>query len=94
MHPVTLYYLQLLGPWQGSRCRTGGSRFALAVPGPGNFKRVNDSLGHLAGDQVLQQVAAFLKAHIRDWDVLCRWGGEEFLVLLKGADLASAASIA
>ncbi|MFH1035810.1 MAG: sensor domain-containing diguanylate cyclase [Pseudomonadota bacterium] len=59
-----------------------------------HFKDVNDRHGHLVGDRVLQQMAAFLKTHIREWDVLCRWGGEEFLILLKGADLAQAREIA
>ncbi len=50
-----------------------------------HFKKVNDEHGHLAGDEVLKKVATMVKSRIRGWDLLCRWGGEEFLVLLKGA---------
>ena len=49
-----------------------------------HFKKVNDTYGHAAGDKVLQEVAAILKHTVREADLVCRWGGEEFVVLLRG----------
>ena len=55
-----------------------------------NFKRINDTLGHAAGDQVLQLVARHAVLALRETDVLARWGGEEFLLLLPDTSLADA----
>jgi diguanylate cyclase (GGDEF)-like protein len=55
-----------------------------------HFKKVNDSFGHPTGDAVLREIAAFLSEQTRRTDLLCRWGGEEFLLLMTHADLASA----
>lgn len=59
-----------------------------------HFKRVNDTFGHNAGDAVLTHVARQMRSSVRDSDRLYRWGGEEFLVVLPGADLDQAAMVA
>lgn len=58
------------------------------------FKTVNDGHGHLAGDAVLMQAARLISAGLRDADLVCRWGGEEFLVVLKQVDQAKAFAVA
>jgi diguanylate cyclase (GGDEF)-like protein len=59
-----------------------------------HFKRVNDSRGHLAGDAVLKDVAYLIRKELRAFDLAYRLGGEEFVVLLPGADLAQSAAVA
>jgi diguanylate cyclase (GGDEF)-like protein len=51
------------------------------------FKRFNDSYGHIAGDALLRAVGGFLSSHIRRNDVACRYGGEEFALILLNASL-------
>ena len=48
-----------------------------------HFKQVNDKYGHLTGDAVLKHLAALITTRLRKTDIICRWGGEEFLFLLK-----------
>ena len=59
-----------------------------------HFKRVNDQHGHAAGDQVLKQVATLLTSLMRMGDVVARFGGEEFVVVLPGTDARDAATLA
>jgi len=59
-----------------------------------NFKDINDTHGHEAGDRALQAVAELLLGHLRSYDGLGRWGGEEFLMLLPGTRLAEACAVA
>lgn len=58
------------------------------------FKSINDRLGHDAGDEVLREVAARLRQSVRGVDLVCRQGGEEFLVMMPETDMAVAAMIA
>jgi diguanylate cyclase (GGDEF)-like protein len=68
--------------------------FAVVALDIDHFKRVNDSYGHAAGDQVIIQLAQLMRSCSRDADVLCRSGGEEFLMLLPNAGPAAALKIA
>lgn len=59
-----------------------------------HFKMINDDFGHLKGDSVLQQTCEALNHQIRESDILCRWGGEEFVVLLPNTPVHNAAHVA
>lgn len=71
-----------------------GLSHALLLCDLDHFKRVNDQLGHAAGDAVLQEVAYTMRAVLRAGDSIYRVGGEEILVILPGADRADAIEIA
>ncbi len=58
------------------------------------FKRVNDTYGHLTGDKVISHVAAVLQDEVRPKDIVCRFGGEEFVIFLADADHGAGAVMA
>ena len=58
-----------------------------------NFKSLNDTFGHQEGDAALQKLAEIISESIREKDIACRYGGDEFLILLEGATSAAAAAI-
>ncbi|BCO08353.1 hypothetical protein GF1_07290 [Desulfolithobacter dissulfuricans] len=72
------------------RARRHNHPLTLAALDLDHFKEVNDSMGHLMGDRVLQQVAAVLQKEIRATDLLARMGGDEFLLVLSDTDIESA----
>lgn len=64
--------------------------FALLFVDLDGFKKINDSIGHKAGDQILRQTSVRLKQHSSNTQLLCRWGGDEFLIVLDDTDEVSA----
>ena len=77
------HMLEVLDQHQKRLIRSGHHRFCLALLDIDFFKRINDTHGHGVGDEVLREFAATLQRALRDTDVLARWGGEEFLVLIN-----------
>jgi diguanylate cyclase (GGDEF)-like protein len=69
-----------------SRAERGHAPLAVVMADIDHFKRVNDTHGHSAGDEVLKELAQRFRAQARDIDVVARYGGEEFLFLLPGTD--------
>ena len=76
------------------RTMRGKAPLACLLIDVDHFKRINDNYGHQAGDNVLRQVAAVLRQHLRGQDVLARYGGEEFVALLSAAPRERAEVIA
>lgn len=73
--------------------RTNGP-LSIALFDIDDFKQVNDSKGHVYGDQVLVDIAEIINKNIRDTDLAGRYGGEEFMVIFANADLVTASNIA
>ena len=71
-----------------------GGSYALVQVDMDHFKRLNDNLGHPAGDAALRSLVQLLKPCLREVDALARMGGEEFCVLLHGTDATGAALVA
>ncbi|GAB4177409.1 MAG: sensor domain-containing diguanylate cyclase [Thalassobaculales bacterium] len=74
--------------------RRGGPAFAVLLFDVDHFKEVNDRLGHLRGDMAIRRVAQAMLGHLRKGDTICRWGGEELIVLARTASIGAACEIA
>lgn len=79
-------YLNETLPREIRRARRDGTSLAVALLDLDHFKTFNDSYGHGAGDLVLKEVGAFLNRSLRAGDIACRYGGEEFLLVMAECD--------
>jgi len=87
------YFLQL-AEIELERTRRNGQPIVLVMVDLDHFKRVNDDWGHEAGNLTLCQCAALIKKELRKIDIPCRYGGEEFALLLPATELAQAVTVA
>jgi diguanylate cyclase (GGDEF)-like protein len=83
---------QLPRTWDA--CAEAGQPMAVLIADLDNFKKINDLHGHAAGDEVLRQAAAALRATARESDFIARYGGEEFVIVAPDCDLAGAIMLA
>ena len=77
-----------------SACRRRSAPLSLLIVDVDHFKRINDRFGHAAGDETLRRVAEALRVVARDYDLVARFGGEEFVLLAPDCDLAGALGLA
>jgi diguanylate cyclase (GGDEF)-like protein len=77
-----------------SRARRQKTPLSCVLLDLDHFKQVNDTFGHQAGDQVLREISALLRRTVRAYDILVRWGGEEFLLVLPGVEHDQALKLA
>jgi diguanylate cyclase (GGDEF)-like protein len=90
----TLRYFQHTLQDEVARYKRYGQKLSLLMIDIDDFKSVNDTHGHPAGDEALRQVVRVLRESVREVDVVCRYGGEEFAVILPNADSKAAQVVA
>jgi diguanylate cyclase (GGDEF)-like protein len=86
--------LELLSEKEATRSERYGRDLSMILFDLDNFKIINDTYGHAAGDEVLKKVSDIAQAHLRKGDELGRWGGEEFMVVCSETDVKQAERVA
>jgi len=86
--------LEMQGKRTGLRAQRGGRSLAVIMIDVDYFKVINDTYGHPVGDEVLRHLARLVRLELRPLDVLARFGGEEFVLVLDGVDRAAALKVA
>jgi diguanylate cyclase (GGDEF)-like protein len=87
-------YLESALEKEASQALSSPKVFSLLFLDLDYFKSVNDTHGHLVGSKLLVEVARVIKGCVRDNDVVCRWGGDEYVLLLRGTDSGGALKVA
>jgi diguanylate cyclase (GGDEF)-like protein len=87
-------YMDITLKKEYNRCSRYGKSFSVCLIDIDDFKRVNDTKGHLFGDLVLRELADLLRQSIREEDVACRYGGEEFLIVIPETNSPGATILA
>ena len=77
-----------------SLSKRAGEPLSIILADLDHFKDINDKMGHLIGDEALKRTAICLRQNLRASDTVCRWGGEEFLMILPNCDAAAATALA
>lgn len=90
---VRRHFLERLGE-EMPRAKKHNLKLSMLMVDLDHFKQCNDTYGHLVGDIVLKEIARIMKEHIRQVDLLGRYGGEEFVIALPDTDKSSAAHVA
>jgi len=76
--------------YECTRFERYGIQFSIAIGDLDDFKEINDTYGHQAGDEVLRKIAQLLKSSVRKQDIVGRWGGEEFILMYPDTNLKGA----
>jgi len=87
-------YFELRIVEEFERARRHGAGFSVVMADIDDFKKLNDDFGHLLGDEVLRQVSSLFHQQLRKIDVVCRYGGEEFAILLSQTNEQQAMAVA
>ena len=87
------YYFEEVLKSEEARYQSFKRDYALLLLDIDEFKNINDQYGHPIGDEVLKAVAATIRKMVRKTDIVARWGGDEFVILLPETDLKTARSI-
>lgn len=83
-------FLQQQFPREVSRHKRFKRKMSLAILDIDNFKSINDSLGHFAGNKMLRELAELINSHCRGYDIAVRFGGDEFVILLTETNFGEA----
>jgi diguanylate cyclase (GGDEF)-like protein len=90
---MSRYACDLILEHESKRHGRNGKPFSLAMFDIDDFKSINDRFGHQEGDRVLKTLCLCVLEHLRDADTLCRWGGEEFIMILPETTAAEIAEV-